>query len=305
MPEYSCEKCSYTTTHKGDFTKHINKKIPCDNNIKYKNKTKNEKIENTDLQNETELLKLEIEKLKLQNQHVQPTISQQPTIIIQQEKHTKKQTSEQKIERFFNNAITMNELIDRFNPTHNELYNTFSCTPDDSAETIEKEFCNGLSKLLCKEIKKLEEEERPIFCSALSRRTLHLKVYKKKMDYEKIYYDTFDDLLDAMDEDDSIENFGERDDDTRKYVGYKSITIEDRENTEWIKETNEYETLTTLLFLFHKKMLKLINKDMIGRSDNYTYFIRSITTSIKENIKKIVSNICKSIYDEKYNCDDD
>ena len=29
--QYICSKCGYTTTHKGHYTKHLNKKNPCVN----------------------------------------------------------------------------------------------------------------------------------------------------------------------------------------------------------------------------------------------------------------------------------
>lgn len=85
MTNYTCEKCEYTTDHKGDFTKHLNKKKPCvsknktiviapvtktDSSNNYIDNSFNYIVNNTIKPND-ELLeeyKLELEKIKTENE---------------------------------------------------------------------------------------------------------------------------------------------------------------------------------------------------------------------------------------------
>jgi uncharacterized C2H2 Zn-finger protein len=133
---FTCEKCGYSTDHKGDFNKHINKKKPCkkilidveitiDNTINNENPTYTCKICNKVFKRNTNYIN-HINKTDSCNNNIVQELKKYKDLYTELIKENKKLTNENTYLQKENNKINelYNNLLDKCIATNNTINNT-------------------------------------------------------------------------------------------------------------------------------------------------------------------------------------
>lgn len=219
-----------------------------------------------------------------------------PNIEIKVNKKDKAQTL---MEKEFNNAVTMNEFINTIKIEYHTLNKIFDACGKDKAV----KFSRGIADIFLEKLKELPKDKQPVFCTDLSRKTINLNQSKYTIKKE---------VAELLSKYEVVNRYGEDelekldvDEETGKYIIYSETRMFE-ENTEWIKydNTSNYDEMVYFLNGLQKKVIaefkKRHNTDMkagsIGKDTMSDLML--LTTNVKQNINKIVYNICNEIYIE-------
>lgn len=326
MKSFVCEKCGYSTDHKGDYNKHLNKKRPCvevltentdpivvdevieqsNVNIKdYKLKYKCVKQERDDLKSELVKLKFEYEKLNLKLEHqaeiiellknqksVQPIIEEQPKQVLKTNRFNE---TKLKIETEFVNAMPLNVAIKELEYSVSDV-NTI-CRGEGVDDDLK--FSNGVANCLVSKLKKYYKSNMPLLCSDTHRKVLHFKQQKYKLEKIEDRRITRRELInDYGGNPDEYER-----DENGLFIIYKNVKVleTDAEGNfinENIKEdaASEYVNLYEIINDFMFKVRKALPNGYVLQSDDNQEKLVVLNKSVKDNISKIASRMCKSLY---------
>lgn len=221
----------------------------------------------------------------------------------------------------YKDCIVLNDFINNLDYSPEDLHSIYRASGGDR----EHKYINGISKLFIKFINQIKTEtDRPIFCSDKSLNTIHFKFRDTEPKYKMVAYsweqinEKYKDKIknDELDIDELEQNeWGE-------YL-VKEIDTDYKAEPVWIKESQDYPIFTKILFNFHKKLIQFcstkdfekcqyaeylmnINDDLTNQHTSL-HRIKEIIVetvcimteiSIKDDIKKFVSAICKGIYVE-------
>ena len=220
--KYCCILCNFSTNNKYNYNKHLNtkkhinrnKKFICECGKQYKYKTglskhKNKCILKTKLQD----MKNEIACLKDKNRtmgnntnqilNIIKKSSENNTNLIEEVKKLKENKGTSLIQhqniqniQTQNNTINQNISINVFLNKHcqnamnlKDFVENLQITFDDLVHTGKSNYVEGVSKILIKNLNKLNLLERPIHCSDVKRKVLYIKNeegWEKDKEHEKI-----------------------------------------------------------------------------------------------------------------------
>ena len=220
--KFLCKKCEYSTKRKNDFYKHLktqkhiknkNENIEtnkflceCGKTYKYRsglwrhkkkckmiNKLQKMKNEIIDLKNENKIMKNNtneiLEIIKQSSTNNTDLINE-----VKKLKETKNQIVTQNITNNQNNTqnISINVFLNEYCKNAMNLTDfveKLQVTFDDLVYTGQTNYVEGISKILIKNLNKMNKLERPIHCSDVKRKVLYIKNeegWEKDKEHEKI-----------------------------------------------------------------------------------------------------------------------
>tara|TARA_A100001011_G_scaffold383496_1_gene454814 strand:+ start:85 stop:960 length:876 start_codon:yes stop_codon:yes gene_type:complete len=218
---FVCKKCEYSTTRKNDYNKHLktkkhlnkNKIFECDCGKIYKYRSglwRHKK--KCGISNKIQKMKNEIIELKQDNKTIKDNTNDILEVIKQSSNNNTDLINEMKklkeSQKFSKNIITNNQINNnQINNTQNISINVFlnehcknamnltdfvdklQITFEDLLHTEETNYVEGISKILIKNLNKLNKLERPIHCSDVKRKVIYIKNkegWEKDKEHEKI-----------------------------------------------------------------------------------------------------------------------
>lgn len=260
--------------------------------LKYKEmKKENEtlKLQLIELQIETKYLKLQLEKQPT-SQAIQPIVQVLPT-----PKQLKNKT---KIEEF-RNAIPINQFFSEFKIDCDDIRTLKNIRGDNANE----KFVNFIHDVIKKRYDKIQDDQKPFYCSDKRRKTLHFKqndfvnkkVVKEVLTKEEMISNGFNlyNYKDCLNENGEYEfSVNERCYDIKS----KWVVFHENENTD-------------NLFYYISRLIKSV----IGNYPNAIHDIKQmscdentddaeisplkiLTTSLKDNFNKIIKTLCDLSY---------
>ena len=218
MEKYECFLCNYSTIRKYDFKRHLktkkhlnrNKKYICECGKEYKfNSGLSKHRKKCILNNKLEAMKNEIVFLKDKNRKMENNTNEILEVIKQSSENNTNLINEVKLLKQNNSSLIQNQNAQ--NITNNNMQNIsinvflnehcknamnltdfvekLQVTIEDISHTGKTNYVEGISRILIKNLNKMDKMDRPIHCSDVKRKVLYIKNkegWEKDKEYAKI-----------------------------------------------------------------------------------------------------------------------